>query len=41
MHGHDHARGERVDLGPKRKSVGIQKLWEYAGLTGKAGPDDA
>ena len=23
------------DLGPKRKSVGIQKLWEYAGLAGK------
>ncbi|MGH7690928.1 MAG: cytochrome c3 family protein, partial [Gemmatimonadaceae bacterium] len=23
------------DLGPKRKSVGIQTLWQYAGLTGK------
>jgi hypothetical protein len=23
------------DLGPARKSAGIQKLWEYAGLSGK------
>lgn len=26
-----------TDLGPKRKSAGIQKLWEYAGFPGKPG----